>query len=490
MWAWERFANLRPTPNVMERGEPRSARWNRVKIVKVKDVRAALDSGKESFMWRPYSIASNNCMLSKLCRDYEQWVIVDSDDTESFARCLRVSELVGLGCIEQYLPHRVAMQFGLDQDVPAYVIQSNQSRETAWSNYSRPIRGMKIYIPPRLFEADVSSGYMDWWSGLRGVNEESPTSCIQNVKHFVPGSAEERSEDYVEEDNIPIAQLVRRSSSTKNSGKRFILDNEPVSNTKNSGKRFILDNEPVMNTFYGDETSMSSICRTEPVKSSVQSTRFSGKCKNRHSAAKRLKESEPEEDKVVRKTICHAEANTVNFKDSTTSELVQVKLQTLEAPGCPSESVKERQEDEDVVDEDTLTISQLLSQSINKGCLGKLGCGDDELELSKQSISSSGKCKKSKSSTEKPIDLEEDAISSKANHHEVNDNNVALASDKAVIKASCPERNIVNTVEESSDNASELPRLGLEARIWRLEKIFDLIKAEKLDATSKDNLEK
>jgi hypothetical protein len=32
---------------------------------------------------------------------------------------LRVSELVGFDAIEQYLPHRVAMQFGMDHDVPS-----------------------------------------------------------------------------------------------------------------------------------------------------------------------------------------------------------------------------------------------------------------------------------------------------------------------------------------------------------------------------------
>ncbi|KAK1355365.1 hypothetical protein POM88_048621 [Heracleum sosnowskyi] len=90
MWAWERFPKLRPTPSVIEREEPRSAQWNRVKILKVRDVTTALDSGKESFIWRPY-VTSSNCLLSKLYRDNEQWVVIESDDVESLARCLRVS---------------------------------------------------------------------------------------------------------------------------------------------------------------------------------------------------------------------------------------------------------------------------------------------------------------------------------------------------------------------------------------------------------------
>lgn len=175
MWAWERFPELRPTPSVMEKGEPRLARWNGATILYVEDMREVLDSGKESLVWRPYSITPSNCVLSKLYKDNEQWLVIESDDQESFSRCLRVSELVGLGYVEQYSPHRVAMQFGLDQDVPACVIRSNQGPETA---------DMKLYIPPRQFESDISSRYVVWWRGLLVVNEEVVTNNIQNEKQL------------------------------------------------------------------------------------------------------------------------------------------------------------------------------------------------------------------------------------------------------------------------------------------------------------------
>ncbi|KAK1358495.1 hypothetical protein POM88_051751 [Heracleum sosnowskyi] len=81
---------------------------------------------------------------------------------------------------------------------------------------------------------------------------------------------------------------------------------------------------------------------------------------------------EPKEDAVVRQTNYYTEVNTVTFKDSTTSKVPQVKLKTLDAPGCPYEFVKERQED-------SLTIAQLRSRSTNKDCFGKIGCGNDEL---------------------------------------------------------------------------------------------------------------
>ncbi|KAK9268706.1 hypothetical protein L1049_000467 [Liquidambar formosana] len=47
----------------------------------------------------------------------------------------RVCELVGIDCIEQYLPHRVAMQFGMDQDIPGHVARCNETPEVAWRSY-------------------------------------------------------------------------------------------------------------------------------------------------------------------------------------------------------------------------------------------------------------------------------------------------------------------------------------------------------------------
>ncbi|KAL8093393.1 hypothetical protein AgCh_035314 [Apium graveolens] len=216
MWAWERFPKLRPTPDVVEMEEPRSARWNGVRVSKVRDVRAALDSGKESFIWRPY-VTSSNCLLSNLYRDNEQWVVIESDDIESLARCLRVSELVGLDYIEQYLPHRVAMQFGLDQDVPPLVMRCNESAKTAWKSYNRSVTGMKLYIPPRLLESDVSSRYVVWWRGLMPVNE-TPTSCIQNEEHLPTvswGHKRRRSRKSL-------------SRNTEGSGQRNDLDEMPM----------------------------------------------------------------------------------------------------------------------------------------------------------------------------------------------------------------------------------------------------------------------
>ncbi|MBA0716528.1 hypothetical protein Golax_015352, partial [Gossypium laxum] len=107
----EKFLGSRPMPNSISYGEPRIARWHRLKFY----------------------------------GDEEQHILIDShthlnEDIHSFARCLRVSELVGLENIEQYLPQRVSMQFGMDQDLPACFARCNGNPDIAWRNYSRPIQ--------------------------------------------------------------------------------------------------------------------------------------------------------------------------------------------------------------------------------------------------------------------------------------------------------------------------------------------------------------
>ncbi|GMI79423.1 hypothetical protein HRI_001611600 [Hibiscus trionum] len=167
VWVWERFPGLRPTPKPISPGEPRIARWNRLKG-NVTDVKLAMESAGRSFQWRPYVIEIDGWSLPKFYGDKEQHVLIDScvhldEEIHSFARCLRGSELVGLGSVEQYVPHRVSMQFGMDQDLPGCFARCNGNPDMAWRNYSRPIRDAVLYVPPRLFESDVTSQYLDWW---------------------------------------------------------------------------------------------------------------------------------------------------------------------------------------------------------------------------------------------------------------------------------------------------------------------------------------
>ena len=182
LWAWERFPALRPSPISISQCEPRPARWSKLKKVSIENVRLAIDTAGESFQWRPYAIAANhNWLFPKFYEEKEQWVSVDAaldKELESFALCLRVCELLGLHCIQQYLPHRVAMQFGIDQDLPGHVARYNMSPGIAWSHYNRSIGDSKLYIPPRLFEADVTMRYFEWWKQSMSAKKDA-------IKNFV-----------------------------------------------------------------------------------------------------------------------------------------------------------------------------------------------------------------------------------------------------------------------------------------------------------------
>lgn len=149
IWAWERIPLLRPTPSLIKIGEPKCARWHNLKKPKVQDLRKAVDSAGDVFEWCPYCPVINNWKFKEF--DNENVV---------FAQCVRPSELEDLwDCIEQYLPHRVAMQFGMDQDIPDFVPRFNGSLDLAWSYYKRPIWDKNLYLPPRLFEPDVTVRY-------------------------------------------------------------------------------------------------------------------------------------------------------------------------------------------------------------------------------------------------------------------------------------------------------------------------------------------
>lgn len=121
-WAWKRFPSLRPKPK-----QPN----------KLSFVRKVLKSPKD-FQWRPYKEMG-----------------MKEEELHSLARFVRASELVGLNCTEMYRPHRVAMQFGFDQDLPGHVSVRNckiiNEEET------------RILVADGLFECEVSLRYLEWW---------------------------------------------------------------------------------------------------------------------------------------------------------------------------------------------------------------------------------------------------------------------------------------------------------------------------------------
>ncbi|KAK1297203.1 hypothetical protein QJS10_CPB15g01743 [Acorus calamus] len=124
LWLRERFPRLRTKPAVVATGT----------------VRAVLNS-REEFQWRPHA----------------------AGDAHSLARCLRACQLVGMDCIEQYLPHRVSMQFGYDQGVPGRVPRANACWETAWATYDAPLKGTEFVLPSPGCEPGVTVEYRSMW---------------------------------------------------------------------------------------------------------------------------------------------------------------------------------------------------------------------------------------------------------------------------------------------------------------------------------------
>ncbi|KAL6647240.1 hypothetical protein ACP70R_014677 [Stipagrostis hirtigluma subsp. patula] len=157
LWMWERFPALRPGRDIPVRdGEPMAARWHDLsRKLNPTLIREVLSSG-DNFVWQPYTTYMAN---------HSGWVrssdLTENDELRSLAHCLRPSELVGMDCIEQYLPHRVAMQFGLDQDVPGDVPRANQDWVVAWQTYELEGKNVAFFIPHS--EPGTTARYAQWW---------------------------------------------------------------------------------------------------------------------------------------------------------------------------------------------------------------------------------------------------------------------------------------------------------------------------------------
>jgi hypothetical protein len=49
----------------------------------------------------------------------------------------------------------VAMQFGIDQDVPGCVPRFNKTKTIAWENYCRTLSDTSLYFPPGFSKGGV-----------------------------------------------------------------------------------------------------------------------------------------------------------------------------------------------------------------------------------------------------------------------------------------------------------------------------------------------
>ncbi|XP_033128714.1 serine/threonine-protein phosphatase 7 long form homolog [Brassica rapa] len=273
VWTWERFRELRPKDtNPLLKGQIRLARWDDVKEGN-NDVRQNLDNS--SFEWRPFTNTVKNWEFPKFYPEKAIWVRVGPELDEafiSFTRCIKVSELVGMDCVEHYFPNRVAAQFGLLQDVPCLVNMNNLSEEEAWNEYDKPIEDLTLFIPSRFAVPRVTSMFCDWWRKsfpqLQGsvkekcvggdyVDVSASGSRKRKLRKRVctVGCCQTRDSDDDEDLSLTIAQI-RRLSIKKCSGgedaseplgkkSRFEVDNNDLGNPQDLGSVRAEGNETV-----------------------------------------------------------------------------------------------------------------------------------------------------------------------------------------------------------------------------------------------------
>ncbi|XP_028097480.1 uncharacterized protein LOC114297281 [Camellia sinensis] len=157
LWALERFPLLGPkTPNSLELGQPRAARWHKLNSkINLPLVRSALRL-PENFLWRPYASDLKNWRHLSYYKETEQFVSDRScfdDEIKSYIRSTLSSNMVGIGCVEKYSPRRVAMQFGMDQDLPT---ADHLGSKTG-------LKHVGFFVQSRFFEPSVSVRYLKWW---------------------------------------------------------------------------------------------------------------------------------------------------------------------------------------------------------------------------------------------------------------------------------------------------------------------------------------
>ncbi|XWS51896.1 hypothetical protein CRYUN_Cryun11dG0021100 [Craigia yunnanensis] len=186
LWAFERFPSLGPSiPNTLKPGEPRAARFHRlnakISLLLVRSVLRLLDN----FRWRPYIADLKNWGHPSYYRETKFLAFDYNDpdeDLKSFARCLHTSVLVGIDCEEEYLPHRVAMQFGYDQDLPAAFPVSSVSWENA-----------RFTVLSRSFQPCVSVRYFNWWTRSKSARKAALRDMKRNENRSPPSVLAKRN---------------------------------------------------------------------------------------------------------------------------------------------------------------------------------------------------------------------------------------------------------------------------------------------------------
>ncbi|PSR95617.1 Prophage side tail fiber protein like [Actinidia chinensis var. chinensis] len=186
LWAFERFPLLGPkTPNPLEPGQPRAARWHSLSSkTNLPLVRIALVLA-DNFMWRPYAADLENWRHLSHYKKTEQFVtdcsgLGDDDGLRSFVWALQPCELVGVNCREKYLPHRVARQFGMDQDLPG---------DCSGSINTGLKRSFSFFVPSREFKPGVSVRYLKWWEDVMLAREDAIKDVLERKGNTKKGES-------------------------------------------------------------------------------------------------------------------------------------------------------------------------------------------------------------------------------------------------------------------------------------------------------------
>ncbi|CAN6820083.1 unnamed protein product, partial [Brassica oleracea] len=225
VWTWERFKELQPEKaNPLLKGEARLSIWCDLTKKRSSNVREVLEESKvESFEWRPYTKALENWRFPLFYPEEAMWVPVDADlDDEfiTFARCVKVSKLVGIDCVEHYFPNRVAAQFGLIQDVTCHVNRKELSKEEAWDEYNNPLDELTLYIPSRCVIPWWKKSSSEWWKKLspkenQAVESLTPRNIIGDDTSDSASSgckkwkSMKRVYEDDEDDSLTVAQVMR-----------------------------------------------------------------------------------------------------------------------------------------------------------------------------------------------------------------------------------------------------------------------------------------
>ncbi|VVB00779.1 unnamed protein product [Arabis nemorensis] len=243
VWTWERFKELQPKPNQLQEGEPRLALWHKTER-KIDDVRRILDNSNiDSFEWRPFTKPVKNWEFPRFYPEKAMYVPIGpnlDDEFTSFARFIKVSELVGIDNMEHYFPDRVASQFGILQNVPGPVNRNNLSKEEAWDHYNKPIDALALHIPSRDAIPSVTPMFCEWWrkafqefqssSEKRQVVESSEMNRTSEVsrrkrRNYMILSCKKKGKTHAPSDNdvrLTVADIRRQNNNmyraVKNSG--------------------------------------------------------------------------------------------------------------------------------------------------------------------------------------------------------------------------------------------------------------------------------